>query len=200
MVRAPTRQGCTRLVAGGVRRIRFAIWRWRAGLHRRIILLAHPEIRCGTGVTIDPTARLGASDGGSIEIGRGTEIAARCTILAEGGTIRIGDDCHLGIGTLVHAKAGVEIGDDALVAQYVAIRDHDHGTSDPALPYRSQGFVTAPVRLGRNVWLGVKVTVLKGATVGDGAVVGANAVVTGAIDAGVLAVGVPARALRRVHP
>ncbi|SFG20608.1 transferase hexapeptide (six repeat-containing protein) [Novosphingobium sp. CF614] len=162
--------------------------------------MAHPEIQCEPGVTIDPTARVGASDGGSIVIGRGTEIAARATILAEGGTIRIGAGCHLGIGTTLHAKAAVEIGDDTLIAQYVAIRDHDHRTTDPAVPYRLQGFVTAPVRLGRNVWLGVKVTVLKGATIGDGAVVGANAVVTRAIPPGMMAVGVPARPFRRVHP
>jgi acetyltransferase-like isoleucine patch superfamily enzyme len=147
-------------------------------------------------VTIDPSARIAADDGGSIEIGEGAEIAACATIIAEGGIIRIGAHCHIGIGTTIHAKASVEIGDDTLIAQYVAIRDHDHGTADPGLHYRLQGFVLAPVRIGRNAWLGTKVTVLKGATIGDDAVVGANAVVTGTIDAGSVAVGVPARAIR----
>jgi carbonic anhydrase/acetyltransferase-like protein (isoleucine patch superfamily) len=188
------------LIAAAVRRTRAIVWRGRARLHRRIILLAHPQIECGAGVTIDPTAIVGASDGGTIVIGAGTVIAARATILAEGGALRIGSDCHIGIGTTIHVKAGVEIGDDALIAQYVAIRDHDHATADPGMPYRSQGFVPAPVRVGRNAWLGVKVTVLKGARIGDGAVIGANAVVTGSIEPGIVGIGVPARPLRRVHP
>ena len=171
----------------------------RAWLRRSGVLLAYPGVRCGAGVTIDPTATIGAYDGGTIAIGAGTVIAAGATIQAEGGALRIGADCHIGIGTTIHVKAAVDIGDDALIAQYVAIRDHDHATTDPALPYRAQGFVTAPVRIGANAWLGVKVTVLKGATIGDGAVIGANAVVTGAIEAGVMAAGIPARPLRRVH-
>jgi acetyltransferase-like isoleucine patch superfamily enzyme len=193
------RWGWRWLLAVAVRRTRFSIWRARAWLHQRIILLAYPEIECAPGVTIDPTARVGATDGGSVVIGRGTTITAQVTLMAEGGAIRIGRDCHLGIGSTIYAKVSVEIGDDALIAPYVAIRDHDHATADPSLPYRLQGFVSAPVRLGRNVWLGVKVTVLKGATLGDGAVVGANAVVTGPIEPGIIAVGVPARPLRPVH-
>jgi len=195
----PAGRGLRHLLAGGVRRARSALWSARARWHRTIIRIAYPGIRMGADVTIDPTAIVGASDGGTIEIGSGTVIAARATVLAEGGALRIGANCHVGIGTTIHVKAGVEIGDDALLAQYVAIRDHDHATADPSIPYRLQGFVTAPVRIGRNAWLGAKVTVLKGASVGDDAVVGANAVVTGAVEPATIAVGVPVRPLRPVH-
>lgn len=197
---SPSRRGARGWVAVAVRRTLFAVWRARARLHRRVILLAYPQVRIDPGAVIDPSARLCAWDGGSIEIGCGTAISARVTILAEGGAIRIGRDGHVGIGTTINACAAVEIGDDALIAQYVSIRDQDHATADPTRPYRAQGFTAKPIRLGRNVWLGVKVTVLKGATIGDNAVVGANAVVTGAIPAGMVAVGVPARPLRSVHP
>jgi acetyltransferase-like isoleucine patch superfamily enzyme len=43
---------------------------------------------------------------------------------------------------------------------------------------RLQGEDVAPVRIGNDVWLGAKVTVLKGVSIGDGPIVGANAVVT----------------------
>jgi acetyltransferase-like isoleucine patch superfamily enzyme len=52
------------------------------------------------------------------------------------------------------------------------------------------------VAIGRDVWLGAKVTVLRGSTIGDGSVVGANAVVGGDIPPASLAVGVPARVLK----
>jgi acetyltransferase-like isoleucine patch superfamily enzyme len=172
------------------------ILRSRGWFNRHLILLSYPQVRMGPGVRIDPSARIAAFDGGSIEIGARTAISARVTLTADGGPIRIGQDCYIGTGSDIHAMVGVEIGQDAMIAQYVTIRDHDHATADPARAYRLQGFVSAPVRIGRNAWLGVKVTVLKGAEVGDDAVVGANAVVTGVIPRGTVAVGAPARPIR----
>jgi hypothetical protein len=61
---------------------------------------------------------------------------------------------------------------------------------------REQGVVVAPVRIGRNVWIGSKATVLKGVSIGDNAVIGANAVVTRDIPANAVAAGIPARVLR----
>ncbi|WP_165611289.1 acyltransferase [Sphingomonas jatrophae] len=187
------------LIAAGLRRTRFAWWRARAGLRRRVILLSYPGISCGPGVSIDPSAKLAAHDGGTIEIGAGCEIGARTTIVSDGGAIRLGRDCFVGAGSTIHAKASIDIGADTMIADNVAIRDHDHATADPARAYRLQGFVTAPVRIGRNVWLATKVTVLKGATLGDGAVIGANAVVSGEIPEGMIAVGIPARPIRRAQ-
>ncbi len=50
--------------------------------------------------------------------------------------------------------------------------------------------------IGRNVWIGMRAIVLKGATIGDGAVIAAGSVVTGDIPGNVLAGGVPARVIR----
>ncbi len=61
---------------------------------------------------------------------------------------------------------------------------------------RLQGEDVAPVRIGNSVWLGAKVTVLKGVSIGDGAIVGANAVVSSDLPPGAVAVGVPARVMR----
>lgn len=59
---------------------------------------------------------------------------------------------------------------------------------------------TAPVRIGRNVWVGARCTITAGASIGDHSVIGANSVVTGAIPAQCLAAGVPARVIRRLGP
>jgi acetyltransferase-like isoleucine patch superfamily enzyme len=80
----------------------------------------------------------------------------------------------------------------------VSIRDHDHRFADPTLSVAEQGYEVAPVRLGRNVWLGCNVTVLKGVSLGDSCVVGANAVVTTSFPAGSVLAGVPARVLKRL--
>jgi acetyltransferase-like isoleucine patch superfamily enzyme len=54
-----------------------------------------------------------------------------------------------------------------------------------------------PVTIGRSVWLPWRVFVMPGATIGDGSVIGANSLVSGTIPPSSLAVGSPARVIRR---
>ncbi|MCB1285530.1 MAG: transferase [Microthrixaceae bacterium] len=58
--------------------------------------------------------------------------------------------------------------------------------------------MSKPIRIGSNVWLGDKVTVLKGVTIGDNVIVGANAVVTSDVEPGTIVAGVPARPIRSI--
>lgn len=87
----------------------------------------------------------------------------------------------------------VEIGDDTLIAEMVTIRDHG------PKPYRRQGFVSAPIRIGQNVWIGNKVTITKGINIGDNSVVAANAVVTKDVEPNVVVGGVPARIIKKLR-
>ena len=64
---------------------------------------------------------------------------------------------------------------------------------DPDRPMRAQGYTTAPIIIGDDVWLGAKSVVLKGVSIGHGAVVGAGSVVTRSLPSGAIAVGAPAR-------
>jgi len=98
--------------------------------------------------------------------------------------------------TMIDAVESVEIGPDCMIGPYCYITDHDHGT-EAGVPLARQGLPTKPTRLGRNVWLGAGVTVLKGVTIGDEAVVGAGAVVTKDVPAGQIVAGVPARSIGR---
>ena len=52
---------------------------------------------------------------------------------------------------------------------------------------------------GNDVWLGANVTVCPGVTIGDGAVIAAGAVVTGDIEPGTIAAGVPARKIKEIR-
>jgi maltose O-acetyltransferase len=57
---------------------------------------------------------------------------------------------------------------------------------------------SAPIILEENVWLGARVIVLRGVTIGKGSVIGAGSVVTKDIPPGVLAAGSPARVIRKL--
>lgn len=119
--------------------------------------------------------------------------------------LRIGAHARLSDNVHIACLASIDIGEHLLCGSRVLISDHLHGrydespaSSDPATPPAQRAlFSPAPVVLGRNVWLGDGVAVLAGARIGDGCVVGANAVVTGELPAGTVAVGAPARPVRR---
>jgi acetyltransferase-like isoleucine patch superfamily enzyme len=86
-----------------------------------------------------------------------------------------------------------------LIAEMVSIRDSDHRHMITTVPYHEQGHLTSPTIIGNNVWLGSKVVVLRGVTIGDNAIVGANAVVTHDVPPGVIVGGVPARLIKGVE-
>ncbi|MBL8014506.1 MAG: acyltransferase [Candidatus Omnitrophica bacterium] len=90
----------------------------------------------------------------------------------------------------------VTIGDDCLIAADVHIYDHDHRFDDLSRPIRLQGYVTRPIKIGNNVWIGAKATVLKGVTIHDGAVIAANSVVTKDVPANAIVGGNPARVIK----
>jgi len=169
------------------RRVRRA---WRRGL----LQVAYPGLQLGRSVKIEAGVRIRVTDGGTLAIGDRTVIDANTLIIVKGGRMQIGADGFIGSGSVLACGERLVIGSSALIAEYVTIRDQDHGTGGNG-PYRMQALVTAPVTIGDNVWLGAKATVLKGVSIGDGAVIGAGAVVTRDVAAGVRAAGVPARPL-----
>jgi maltose O-acetyltransferase len=121
----------------------------------------------------------------------------RCEIGAHsGGSLEIGDGVFVNYGSAISAHRHVRIGDGSLIGQYAIIMDCDYhqpgggsGHGDPR-----------PIVIGRGVWIGARVTVLKGVSIGDGAVIGAGSVVTSDIPPRVLAAGVPARVLKPLEP
>jgi len=158
--------------------------------------LRFPRARFGAGCDIQRGFHLVLGPEARLVVGRRCVLDRDMTIECRG-TLEIGDRTIFGHHCTLGVVDSVVIGPDCLIAEMVAIRDHDHRfDGPPGVPVREQGTVCAPVRIGSNVWLAGKATVLKGVTIGDSAVVGANAVVTKDIPAYAVAVGVPARVIR----
>jgi acetyltransferase-like isoleucine patch superfamily enzyme len=135
--------------------------------------------------------RIVITEGGRLEIG--DEVVVDSGVRFEvRGTLRIESGVYIGRDTVIVAYDLVEIGRGSLIGERVSIHDENHGPPGARLSYS-----TAPISIGSEVWLGAGVVVTAGSRVGEGATVGANAVVTGEIAAGVTAVGVPARPIRR---
>jgi acetyltransferase-like isoleucine patch superfamily enzyme len=112
--------------------------------------------------------------------------------------LAVGDETKIGPRVHLAVARRVEIGRGCLFASGVYITDHDHDFLDPAEPPVSNSRVVClPTIIGDRVFLGERVIVLKGVTIGEGSVVGAGSVVTRSIPPFSIAVGSPARVIRR---
>ena len=69
----------------------------------------------------------------------------------------------------------------------------------PEEPTRRRTLVTAPVHIGRNVWIGAGAMILPGVTIGENAIIAAGAVVNKDVPANMIVGGVPARELREIR-
>ena len=133
---------------------------------------------------------------GRMVIGRWVHIGSGNKIRCHEGNLRIGDKCVFGKDNTVNAYLDIELGEAALAADWVYICDFDHAFGDIHLPIKDQGIVKAPVRIGRDVWIGQKASVLKGVTIGDGCVVAAHALVNKDVPPYSVVVGAPARVVK----
>ncbi|MBE6478738.1 MAG: sugar O-acetyltransferase [Propionibacteriaceae bacterium] len=112
-----------------------------------------------------------------------------------GQNIHLGDNVFINSGCTVQDTGGVWIGAGSLIGHGCTLTTLNH-SEDPA---RRGDMVPAPVRIGENVWLGARVTVVPGVTIGDGAIIGAGSIVTKDVPPRTIAVGTPARVLREVR-
>jgi acetyltransferase-like isoleucine patch superfamily enzyme len=112
--------------------------------------------------------------------------------------IIIEDNVSISGDCTITAVSHVKIGNGALIARFVHISDHSHGTEDSSIPIMSQGLTKIlPVSIGAGAWLGHGAVICPGVTVGRNAVIGANSVVRDDVPDGCVAVGAPARIVRR---
>lgn len=109
--------------------------------------------------------------------------------------ITIGNDVSIHVNCVLQAHAPIEIGDMTLVAANCTIVTANHDVSKTGLD-AFYTLIKAPVKIGRECWLGAGVLVLPGVTIGDGCVVGGGSVVTHDLPPRTICVGVPARPIR----
>jgi hypothetical protein len=112
----------------------------------------------------------------------------------------IGNGCHLGSGVFFSVNKRVVLEDNVGVAGQVAIQDSDGHPSDPERRMRREQMTEAdiaPVTIKEFAWIGRRAQVMKGVTVGRGAIVAGGSVVATDVPDGAIAMGVPARVVKR---
>lgn len=141
----------------------------------------------------------------SYEEGFTTGYSCRIEIFGNETKLRIGKNCRIGDNVHIVASEKVIIGDNLLCASKVFISDTSHGNyadptslpSNPDEPPTDRELHSKPVSIGNNVWIGENVVILGGTHIGDSCIIGSNAVVTGELPDYCIAVGSPAKPIKK---
>ncbi len=196
---------CSSLLQGLRRTLRACRSRW---YKRQFLLDAGSSLRqfsVGHGTQLWVPTR-GAGGRGSLQLGADVPLGFETAPRQGSGAIllqpRVQDAViDIGPGTVfsnnvsVAATGGIRIRADCRLGDLVAVYDCDFHEVNPERRNEGVGPIE-PVTIEDNVWLGSRVLVLRGVTIGQGSAIGAGSVVTCSIPARSLAVGIPARVLR----
>lgn len=117
-------------------------------------------------------------------------------------SIIIGDHCSIGEYNHITACNKITIGDGLLTGRFVYIGDNAHGglsfeeaeTPPAQRNLKSKG----EIKIGRNVWIGDKVSIFGGVTIGDNVIIGAGSIVTHDVPSNCMVAGMPARPVKRL--
>jgi len=141
--------------------------------------------------------RLIISKHGSIDVKGKIKLHDNVELQAKGKII-IGDRCSINPFSRIIAFDEIVLGDRVIIAQYVSILDHDHGANIIDGKLDLDNYVSKPIKIGNNVWIGDKVTITKGVIIGDNVIVAANAVITKDIPSNSIYGGIPGKKIREL--
>ena len=125
---------------------------------------------------------------GRILLGKGVLIASNSVLSATGGgRLSLGKMVGVNRNSMIMCHNNVSIGDNTIMGPGVYIYDHDH-VFDSTNGVRRNEYVTAPISIGKNCWIGANTVILRGTTIGDNCLIAAGSVVKGYIEAGTILV------------
>jgi acetyltransferase-like isoleucine patch superfamily enzyme len=127
-------------------------------------------------------------------------LADLCRDQGEVPKIIIGDGCTILYRFQCNAAESVYIGENVLIASNVLVTDSDHVVEPDGMPVtKNNKFITRPVFIDDNCWIGQNAVILKGVTIGCNSIIGANSVVTHDVPSYSVVAGNPARVIRKLE-
>ena len=113
-------------------------------------------------------------------------------------TLRIFDNVIIGYGFTALVADKIQIGSNTILASNVSLVSENHGISvETDVPFYAQPLEIGPITIGEGCWIGQNVIVLPNVSIGEKTIIGANSVVTKDIPSYSIAVGMPAKVIKR---
>ena len=149
------------------------------------------------GAIVRRSARLDVFPFHVFSLGKNTLIEDFSVVNNGVGDVIIGDRSIVGLSNVVIGP--LTIGNDVMLAQHIVISALNHGYQDVSVPPSEQPVTTSPITIGDAVWIGANSVITAGVKIGNHSVIGAGSVVTKDIPAYAVALGNPAKVVKRFN-
>jgi acetyltransferase-like isoleucine patch superfamily enzyme len=173
------------------------IWKIRSFLRFLIYKLRYSTafIACNKGLVGLDTHLFFSYPGAIVNIGNGLILGNHIEMISKG-KLEIGTNLSMSEYSRIVAHQQITIGNKVTIARFVSILDHDHRFERKNGSIEMEGYTMAPVKIGNQVWIGDKVTILAGTEIGSNVIIAANSVVRGKLDGNAIYGGIPAKKLK----
>lgn len=114
------------------------------------------------------------------------------------GILEIGSNTTINRYSRVISFDKISLGNNVTIAQFVTIVDHDHQYEMEGGNLKLDGYNTSPIRIGNNVWLADKCTVLQGVTIGNNVIAGAHTLINKDVPPNCIIGGVPFKIIKQL--
>lgn len=157
-------------------------------------------LRLGNQVYVSALSKNGIQFGDNVSIGAFSRVIVSTSLNEIGDKISIGNNVGIGEFAYLGGAGSLEIGDECIIGQYLSCHPENHNYQDTTISIRHQGVTRKGIKIGKNCWIGSKVTILDGVTIGNGSIIAAGSVVTKSFPENSIIGGVPAKLLKtRTH-
>lgn len=153
-------------------------------------------LRLGDQVYVSALSKKGIHFGDNVSIGAFSRIIVSTSLNDIGNKIVIGNNVGIGEFAYLGGAGGLQIGDECIIGQYLSCHPENHNYEDLNISIRHQGVSRKGITIGKNCWIGSKVTILDGVNIDNGCIIAAGSVVTKSFPENSIIGGVPAKLLK----
>ncbi len=157
-------------------------------IDRTVTLVDRPHITL--------TSEFWYSEKGEFIFNKDVKVGRNFNCECYGGKVIIGEGTTIGQNSTFYGHGGIEIGKNTLIAMNCIIVSSNHQIPSRNESIKNMKDTLLPVKIGSDVWIGARVTILGGVIIGDGCVVGAGSLVTKDLPPYSVSIGTPAKVIR----
>ena len=174
-----------------------------AFIGRNVSILCKSKLHSGASIQIHDNVVVDCLSENGFHIGDFSKILSNSILRVSGTISNLGDRIVIGsnvsIGEFSHigGAGGFIIGDNTITGSYFSVHPENHNFPHSDKLVRNLGVTRKGIYVGTNCWIGAKVTLLDGCSIGNNCVIAAGAVVNGIFSSNQLIGGVPAKVIKQ---